>query len=79
MFEKKQSIDNVIENKKNLFLVSISYDGSLFHGWSEQVNTFTIQGSIEKRLSSVFKYNVKILASSRTDKGVHAIDQNFTI
>lgn len=69
----------MFDESNNLFLVSISYDGTSFYGWSEQLNFITVQGSIEKRLSSVFKYKVKILASSRTDRGVHALDQNFTI
>ncbi|WNE41745.1 MAG: tRNA pseudouridine synthase A [Mycoplasmataceae bacterium] len=69
----------MLDIESNLFLVSISYDGTSFYGWSEQLNFITVQGLIQKRLSSVFKCKVKILASSRTDRGVHALDQNFTV
>jgi tRNA pseudouridine38-40 synthase len=62
----------------NTYLVSISYDGSKFSGWAKQPNLITIQGFIESRLTHVFKEEIKILASSRTDKGVHALDQKFT-
>lgn len=60
------------------YLVSVSYDGSKFHGWAKQPNQFTVQGFIEKKISSVFSCKVSLLSSSRTDAGVHAIDQNFT-
>lgn len=62
----------------NVYLVSISYDGSKFSGWAKQPNLITVQGFIESCLTHVFKKEIKILASSRTDKGVHALDQKFT-
>ena len=40
---------------------------------------FTIQGCIEAILSKVFKQKISILAASRTDKGVHAREQNFVL
>ncbi|WNE41518.1 MAG: tRNA pseudouridine synthase A [Mycoplasmataceae bacterium] len=70
--------DSVDNSSYNLYLVSISYDGSSFFGWASQPNFFTVQGFIEKRLSSIFDSNIRILSSSRTDKGVHALDQKFT-
>ena len=38
----------------------------------------TVQNSIESAFSKMFKKDIKILASSRTDKGVHALAQKFT-
>ena len=65
--------------KEKVYLVSISYDGSSFNGWAKQTELFTVQGFIERTIASVFSLDkFKILASSRTDKGVHALDQNFT-
>ena len=59
----------------------IEYDGSKFVGWQFQKNGTTIQGEIEKILKKIFKKNIKITGSGRTDTGVHALAQsaNFKI
>jgi len=61
------------------YLVNIAYDGSDFVGWAVQPKQFTVQGYIEKILSKIFQQKITILATSRTDKGVHARNQNFTL
>ncbi|RHZ35295.1 tRNA pseudouridine(38-40) synthase TruA [endosymbiont GvMRE of Glomus versiforme] len=61
------------------YLITIAYDGSDFTGWAKQPNKLTIQECIENVLSSIFKQTISVLASSRTDKGVHACDQKFTL
>jgi tRNA pseudouridine38-40 synthase len=61
-----------------LYLVAVIYDGSEFAGWAKQPQQITIQGCIEKILFKIFQQKVNILATSRTDKGVHALDQKFT-
>lgn len=61
------------------YLITIAYDGSDFIGWAVQPNKFTVQGYIENILSKVFQQKINILATSRTDKGVHAREQNFTL
>jgi len=61
------------------YLVTIAYDGSDFAGWAIQPNKFTVQGCVEAILNRVFKEKVSILAASRTDKGVHAREQKFTL
>lgn len=53
----------------------ISYDGSSFKGYQIQPDSFTIQGEIEKVLKQVLQKDVKIYASGRTDRGVHALGQ----
>lgn len=58
-------------------LCSCSYDGTLFHGFVSQVNLRTVQFEIEKALEIIHKEPVRIYASSRTDSGVHAIEQFF--
>jgi len=73
------TINSATENKTCSYLITIAYDGSDFAGWATQPKQFTIQGCIEKILSKVFRQQINILASSRTDKGVHAHDQNFTL
>ncbi len=55
----------------------ISYKGTNYFGWQIQPNTTeTIQGKIVTALKIICKSSeVKILASGRTDTGVHAIAQ----
>src|SRR5262245_20289897 len=50
-----------------------SYDGTRFHGFQRQRNTpQTIQEVFESKLSSIFDAKIKMMASGRTDAGVHA-------
>ena len=67
------------DKKLHFYLIIIAYDGSDFAGWATQPNEFTIQGCIETILSKVFQKKISILAASRTDKGVHAREQKFTL
>ncbi|KLL04136.1 MAG: tRNA pseudouridine synthase A [Mycoplasmataceae bacterium RV_VA103A] len=60
-------------------MITIAYDGSDFAGWATQPNKITVQGCIETILSRVFQKKINILAASRTDKGVHAREQKFTL
>jgi len=61
--------------------VIISYDGSKFFGFQIQPNYLTVAGEIENGLKIIFNEKIKINIASRTDKGVHAINQvaNFFI
>ena len=67
------------DKKLYSYLITIAYDGSDFAGWATQPNKFTVQGCIETTLSKVFQKKISILAASRTDKGVHAREQKFTL
>ncbi len=57
------------------FLITFSYDGSNFNGFSKQDNLRTVQGEMENVLKFINNKETKIVASGRTDKGVHAIKQ----
>ena len=57
------------------YLLTISYDGSDFYGFQRQKDLVTIQGEIEKALKTILQEDVEIVASGRTDAGVHAIGQ----
>ncbi len=58
------------------YKINIAYDGTNFNGWQNQGNTEnTIQTAMEKALSSVLKEKIELVASGRTDKGVHAYSQ----
>ena len=54
----------------------ISYDGSQFSGYQIQPGKRTVQLEIERVLETIHKGTiVKIVASGRTDAGVHATGQ----
>lgn len=57
------------------YLMNITYDGSKFYGYQIQKNKITIEGELEKIVSMIFNENINIIGTSRTDKGVHAINQ----
>ncbi|MDD7686150.1 MAG: tRNA pseudouridine(38-40) synthase TruA [Mycoplasmataceae bacterium] len=59
------------------YLVDVSYDGSGYFGWAKQPNKTTIQGTIESALKAIYKNEIKIIGSGRTDAGVHALHQHF--
>jgi tRNA pseudouridine38-40 synthase len=54
-----------------------SYDGTSYYGFQIQEDLPTIELEIIKALKKVFHQDIKIYASGRTDKGVHAIAQVF--
>ncbi len=53
----------------------IEYDGKDFNGWQKQPNKLNIQGEIEKAIERITGEEVNLMASGRTDAGVHAIGQ----
>jgi len=58
------------------FKVTFEYDGCGFCGWQSQAQgERTVQGVIESVLLKIFKKPVKVIASGRTDSGVHAQGQ----
>jgi tRNA pseudouridine38-40 synthase len=60
-------------------LLSIAYDGRNYHGWQVQPNAPTVQGEVAARLCELFKADVPVQGCSRTDAGVHALDQKATV
>ena len=57
---------------RNIKLV-IEYDGKDFNGWQKQPDKLNIQGEIERAIENVTKEKVDLIASGRTDAGVHAV------
>ncbi len=55
------------------YLLKFSYDGTLFHGFEKQIGYRTIQEEMEEALKYINNGNkTPLIASGRTDKGVHA-------
>lgn len=53
-------------------LITISYDGSAYHGWQVQKNAVTVQQVFQKAVEKLFREKKDIKGCSRTDSGVHA-------
>ena len=55
------------------YLIKFSYDGTNFFGFQKQPNLRTVEDEFEKALFSINNHTAtKLIASGRTDKGVHA-------
>jgi len=58
------------------YLIRFSYDGSRYNGYQKQVDAITIQGELENALTKINdNKEVSVVASGRTDRGVHALNQ----
>src|ERR1051326_9302193 len=55
--------------------ITVSYDGTDYHGWQVQPGLATIQGILEGVLSQIEGDVVHVDGSGRTDAGVHALAQ----
>ncbi len=57
--------------------LGVEYDGAAFHGWQRQGDPSlpTVQGALERALSSVANHSVDLVCAGRTDAGVHGSGQ----
>jgi tRNA pseudouridine38-40 synthase len=58
-----------------VYKMTIAYDGTEYSGWQVQINTTSIQSLIQNALSTVLRKETMVIASGRTDAGVHALGQ----
>jgi tRNA pseudouridine38-40 synthase len=56
-------------------LLTLAYDGTDFHGYQRQAGLRTVQQVVEEALARVDPWASTLRACSRTDAGVHAVDQ----
>ncbi|MES3019243.1 MAG: tRNA pseudouridine(38-40) synthase TruA [Bacteroidota bacterium] len=54
------------------YFIEIAYNGTAYHGWQIQKNANSVQGVLNKALSTVCREDVETLGCGRTDTGVHA-------
>ena len=59
---------------RNIKLI-IEYDGKGFNGWQKQPNKLNIQGEIERAIEEITGESIDLIASGRTDAGVHSLGQ----
>ena len=55
--------------------MTVSYDGTQYHGWQVQPGLATIQSTLEAVVSEIEGARVSVAGSGRTDAGVHALAQ----
>ena len=58
------------------YFLEVSYKGTKYAGFQVQKNANTIQAEVEKALEVIARKRIELTGSSRTDAGVHAL-QNF--
>lgn len=58
------------------YFLELAYKGTQYSGFQVQENAVTIQSEVEKALQVFFRKEITLTGSSRTDAGVHAL-QNF--
>ena len=56
-------------------LLTVEYDGTAYAGWQRQINGLAVQQVLEEALAGACGHPVTVTGSSRTDAGVHALDQ----
>lgn len=55
-------------------LLVVAYDGTEYHGWQVQPNEpQTIEGVLNRTISSLTGETIEVIGASRTDAGVHAM------
>ena len=59
------------------YFLKVSYKGTAYNGFQIQENANTIQLEIEKALEIFYKEKISLTGSSRTDAGVHALENYF--
>ena len=58
------------------YFIEVSYKGTSYSGFQKQQNANSIQEELQKALQIYYKQQFELTGSSRTDAGVHAL-QNF--
>lgn len=54
------------------YFITLSYDGTRFHGWQIQPNGISVQGELQHALSLILRTEIQVTGAGRTDAGVHA-------
>jgi tRNA pseudouridine38-40 synthase len=55
--------------------MTLAYDGTAFHGFSENLGVRTVGGDLSAALETVLRHPVSLIVAGRTDRGVHAAGQ----
>jgi tRNA pseudouridine38-40 synthase len=55
--------------------LTIAYDGTAYAGWQSQLGKPTVQDTLENAIAKITGERLRVMASGRTDAGVHALAQ----
>jgi tRNA pseudouridine38-40 synthase len=81
IFNHHSTIFNNIQPSFNIpmsrYFLELSYQGTQYSGFQSQENANTVQAEVEKAFAILQKEPVKMTGSSRTDTGVHALQNYF--
>ncbi len=54
------------------YFITLSYDGTAYHGWQIQPNGNSIQAELQRALTTILRRETAVTGAGRTDTGVHA-------
>ena len=54
------------------YFITLSYDGTRYHGWQIQPNGISVQEELQRGLSLLLRQEISVTGAGRTDAGVHA-------
>lgn len=54
------------------YFITISFDGTRYHGWQIQPNGITVQQVLEECMTTLLRQEIHVTGAGRTDAGVHA-------
>ena len=54
------------------YFITLSYDGTNYHGWQIQPNGNTVQAELQCALTILLRQDINVVGAGRTDTGVHA-------
>ncbi len=57
---------------RQVYRLTLRYDGRAYHGWQRHAGKPTVQGAIEAAIVEVFGTQCAVHGSGRTDRGAHA-------
>jgi tRNA pseudouridine38-40 synthase len=59
------------------YFIELCYRGTAYAGFQVQENALTVQEEVEKALKIFYREEIELTGSSRTDTGVHALQNYF--
>jgi tRNA pseudouridine38-40 synthase len=59
------------------YFIELCYRGTAYAGFQVQENALTVQEEVEKALKIFYRQEIELTGSSRTDTGVHALQNYF--
>lgn len=54
------------------YFITLSFDGTAYHGWQIQPHSVSVQEELQKALTTLLRMPVEVVGAGRTDTGVHA-------